>query len=70
MGMSRVTREAAEAGELKETPVLLSFSVDEVSEQLTLMDAVSKIWKARDWEDTQACCCTKELLDSVPRSRS
>ncbi|XP_078242773.1 ral guanine nucleotide dissociation stimulator-like 3 isoform X4 [Pogona vitticeps] len=39
MDMAQASREVAEAGESKEMPVLLSFPLDEVAEQLTLMDA-------------------------------
>ncbi|KAJ7317016.1 hypothetical protein JRQ81_003178, partial [Phrynocephalus forsythii] len=63
-GILQLTQEVAEAGDLKEVPALLSFSVDDVAEQLTLMDAdlfravrpfhcVGCIWSQRDKKENQ-----------------
>ncbi|XP_020647353.3 ral guanine nucleotide dissociation stimulator-like 3 isoform X1 [Pogona vitticeps] len=64
MDMAQASREVAEAGESKEMPVLLSFPLDEVAEQLTLMDAdlfravrpfhcTGCVWSHRDKKENQ-----------------
>ncbi|XP_026535383.1 ral guanine nucleotide dissociation stimulator-like 3 isoform X2 [Notechis scutatus] len=64
MRPSQVITEAAETDDCEETPALMSFSVDEVAEQLTLMDAhlfravlpfhcLGCIWSQRDKKENQ-----------------
>ncbi|XP_061485710.1 ral guanine nucleotide dissociation stimulator-like 3 isoform X2 [Rhineura floridana] len=64
MGLPQVVREATGTGEYEETPALLSFPVDEVAEQLTLMDAglfravepfhcLGCVWSQRDKKENQ-----------------
>nr|XP_028568364.1 ral guanine nucleotide dissociation stimulator-like 3 isoform X2 [Podarcis muralis] len=64
MGLPQVIGEAAGTGDCEDTPALLSFSVDEVAEQLTLMDAelfravrpfhcLGCVWSQRDKKENQ-----------------
>ncbi|XP_062975210.1 ral guanine nucleotide dissociation stimulator-like 3 isoform X2 [Elgaria multicarinata webbii] len=64
MGLSQVVGEAGGPGGCEETPALLSFSVEEVAEQLTLMDAdlfravqpfhcLGCVWSQRDKKENQ-----------------
>ncbi|XP_060124669.1 ral guanine nucleotide dissociation stimulator-like 3 isoform X2 [Zootoca vivipara] len=64
MGLPQVIGEAAGTGDREETPALLSFSVDEVAEQLTLIDAelfravrpfhcLGCVWSQRDKKENQ-----------------
>ncbi|XP_033029750.1 ral guanine nucleotide dissociation stimulator-like 3 [Lacerta agilis] len=64
VGLPQVIGEAAGTGDCEETPALLSFSVDEVAEQLTWMDAelfravrpfhcLGCVWSQRDKKENQ-----------------
>ncbi|XP_053159825.1 ral guanine nucleotide dissociation stimulator-like 3 isoform X2 [Hemicordylus capensis] len=64
LGLPQATGEAAGSDDCEETPALLSFSVDEVAEQLTLMDAelfrvvqpfhcLGCVWSQRDKKENQ-----------------
>lgn len=68
MGLPPVMAEAAGPGASQEVPALLSFAVEEVAEQLTLMDAVSRGGRGGGEPETpwggawHKVCCMEEVV--------